>query len=64
MAHELKDLTEVMEAESARGVPSFLDVVRWVRRGNRLRDGMRPQKEVRLSKLPTAARATPRPGPC
>ncbi|MGI5208698.1 hypothetical protein ACQEU6_44915 [Spirillospora sp. CA-108201] len=40
MAHELKDLTEVMEAESARGVPSpyLLDGVRHrVRRGNRLR---------------------------
>jgi hypothetical protein len=40
MAHELKDLTEVMEAESARGVPSpdLLDGVRRrVRRGNRLR---------------------------
>ncbi|GAA2164957.1 hypothetical protein [Actinomadura napierensis] len=40
MAHDLKDLTEVMEAESARGVPSpdLLDGVRRrVRRGNRLR---------------------------
>ncbi|WP_433466653.1 hypothetical protein [Spirillospora sp. CA-128828] len=40
MARELKDLTEVMEAESARGVPSpdLLDGVRRrVRRGNRLR---------------------------
>jgi hypothetical protein len=40
MAHDLKDLTAVMEAESARGVPSpdLLDGVRRrVRRGNRLR---------------------------
>lgn len=40
MARELRDLTEVMEAESARGVPSpdLLDGVRRrVRRGNRLR---------------------------
>ncbi|MEV3923853.1 hypothetical protein [Actinomadura coerulea] len=40
MAHELKDLTEVMEAETARGVPSpdLLDGVRRrVRRGNRQR---------------------------
>ncbi|MDL4817564.1 hypothetical protein [Actinomadura opuntiae] len=40
MAHQLKDLTEVMEAESARGLPSpdLLDGVRRrVRRGNRLR---------------------------
>ncbi|WP_433473834.1 hypothetical protein ACQPZP_34275 [Spirillospora sp. CA-142024] len=42
MALELKDLTEVMEAGSARGVPSpdLLDGVRRrVRRGNRLRAG-------------------------
>ncbi|HEU5029381.1 MAG TPA: hypothetical protein VFV01_31035 [Spirillospora sp.] len=42
MAHDLKDLTAVMEAESARGVPSpdLLDGVRRrVRRGNRLRAG-------------------------